>query len=117
MKRLIEKIIETTNKTGGASFNLNVESPKKGFMVATSGNELVIPEKDFTRKTLRNYVKSNLKNINAKNVNVGTWKENGLVYLDISINIQDKKEAIKLGKENNQIAIFDLSNFESVYLK
>jgi hypothetical protein len=37
-------------------------------------------------------------------------------YLDISINVKDRNEAIELAKKNNQLAIFDIATGESIYL-
>lgn len=49
---------------------------------------------------------------------VGGWlnEENGLYYFDSDKVFKDRDEAIKFGKENEQIAIFDLNNLEVIKL-
>ena len=116
MYNLINTIYDETLKNNGASYNLDNVAPTKGFMVATFGNELVINQKDFTKEILKNFIESKLELLQNKNYCVGTWMDDGKVYLDISENIKNKNKAIFKGKINKQIAIFDLSSFESVYL-
>jgi hypothetical protein len=43
-------------------------------------------------------------------LSVGTWANEGKTYLDLSVTIPDREQAIALGKANNQIAIRDLKN-------
>lgn len=37
----------------------------------------------------------------------GVWYDNGLYYVDYSVRIATKKNAIVIGKNNNQLSIFD----------
>lgn len=48
----------------------------------------------------------------------GGWYDNesGFFYWDATIVLQDKDEAIRLGRLNGQIAIFDLYNLEEIRL-
>ena len=39
------------------------------------------------------------------------------MYVDLSINIKDRAEALEFAKRNKQLAIFDLTNNDSIYLK
>lgn len=114
MKQLVEKIFKSTVENGGASYNMEGHSPSKGFMVATYGNETQIKVKDFSKKTLKNYIRKNKKAI--KGNFIGTWIDNGIVYLDISKKEKSKETALRIAKSNKQLAIFDLSTFESIYL-
>lgn len=47
---------------------------------------------------------------------VGGWKEGDLFYWDASFIVQSEKEAVQIGIENGQIAIFNLDTFEVKYL-
>lgn len=53
----------------------------------------------------------------SKDLFIGLWLDNGIMYVDISINIIDKVEALEFGKYNKQLAIYDLVNNDSIYLK
>lgn len=48
----------------------------------------------------------------------GGWynSENGLYYYDATIIVDDLYKAIELGRANNQIAIFDLTNCKEIRL-
>ena len=47
---------------------------------------------------------------------IGLWLDNNKMYIDISINIIDKVEALEFGKKNKQLAIYDIVNNDSIYL-
>ena len=114
MKKLVKTIYNTTIKNGGASYNLKGKSPSKGFMVADFGTEEKIPVKEFTKERIHKYILNHRKQLKGKCF--GTWLNDGYVYLDISKNIHDKEKAMIQGKQNKQLAIFDLSSFESINL-
>lgn len=117
MKQLIKTIYQTTIKTGGASFNIDGVAPMSGFMVATIGAEKVINAKDFNKRVLKKFVKKHIKELKKdSSLCVGTWKDNNKIYLDLSNNILDKTKAVSQGIKNKQLAIFDLSTFDSLYL-
>lgn len=48
----------------------------------------------------------------------GGWydSESGLYYYDATIIVQDLKRAIELGRANDQLAIFDLTNCKEIRL-
>ena len=50
------------------------------------------------------------------NTYLGGWLEEGYGYLDVSINIKDKAEALSLVKANKQLAIYDVISGESISL-
>lgn len=39
--------------------------------------------------------------------NVGVWKYNGIFYIDVSFRVDTKKEAVRMGKNLNQISIYN----------
>lgn len=114
MNNLINKIFDNTIKNGGSSINLEGHSPSKGFMVATYGNEEKINIKNFNKKVIKKYIKKHKKEI--KGNFIGTWVDNNIVYLDISKKEKSKNKAINIAIKNKQLAIFNLNDFESIYL-
>lgn len=62
---------------------------------------------DFTPALLRNFISGNLDLLADPRCCIGTWEEDGLIYLDVSVVLGDRTEAIALGKEYNQIAIHE----------
>lgn len=112
----LKMIIKTTILNGGATINLLGDSPKKGFMVATEGNEKQIKVSQFNHKTLKKYLAKNKEELKGKNKFIGTWINEGIVYVDISERIVNKDRAIELGKDRKQLAIFNIKTFEEVML-
>lgn len=48
---------------------------------------------------------------------VGLWVDSGLVYIDISENIKNRKKALNIGTARHQISIFDWANDICIYCK
>lgn len=111
LKKLKEMIIENEGLT--LTNEGEIASLKDGFMVSLYGYEKVI--KDIKYLELAQ-VKSYLKKAKKLDAFVGFWIDDDKVYLDISVNIGDKKEALRIARENKQLAIFDCSNMETIRL-
>lgn len=47
---------------------------------------------------------------------MGGWSEDGLFYWDAVYILRDRAEAIRIGLENEQIAIYNIENNELIYL-
>ena len=110
----IKKII----KNGGETLtkDLKKASLNNGYMVSLEGAESQVKSDDY------NAIKKALEEKQAiiqdsKNLYIGLWLDGGIMYIDLSINIKDKVEALEFGKKNKQLAIYDLVNNDSIYLK
>lgn len=106
------RIIQKTLKNGGyTDIQYN-----QGFMVSLYGLETQVPLGEAysqkTMKVLRQYRKLAKK----YNGSLGLWIEKGTLFIDISINIADKNEAIKFGLDNKQLAIYDIVNETTINL-
>lgn len=66
---------------------------KTGWQVATESVEFTTPEEA-------------IKAVKAYNGNCGIWYSSGIYYIDKSKRISTKAEALKIGKEHNQISIY-----------
>ena len=101
---MYKEIIELTLKQGGYT----LENENNGrYVVATGINEAIVEELNET--VLKEY-HDTIKSLDNKNYTLGTWfnKKNGLFYLDTVELVDDLEIAKKLGKERNEIAIYDL---------
>ena len=99
-------------KNGGLTLTkeLSKATEKSGFYVSKIGYEKIIQIEEL-EKELINY-KSKL----LKNEYIGLWIDKNKIYLDISKHYKNKKEAIKQGIKNKQIAIYDIYNNNSIEL-
>lgn len=110
IKRIIENKGETLTK------DLKKADLKKGFMVSLEGTESQVAGNDYNE--IMKAIESKKELIKDRNnLYIGLWLDNNIMYIDISINIQDKTEALEFGKYNRQLAIYDLVNNDSIYLK
>ena len=75
---------------------------KTGYQVADYGIEC---------KTLEEAEKA----IAEMNGTCGIWFSDGIYYIDHSFRVNTKKEALKIGRKNNQISILKWSDMSLVY--
>ena len=105
---LTNDYIKELIKNGG-SIDTEYNSIKEtsGFMVSKYGYEKTFKNDDIEgiKNTIKEYQK-----IICKNEYIGIWNNNGVVYVDISKHYNSKKQALQVGKNNKQLAIYDLKN-------
>lgn len=121
-------VAHKTEQESGASFNLKLNQPEKGYMVVVHSDR---GEKYHFGKMSAPVRKKNLitaiNRFSRKNedllqesddIYVGTWYDSDTdeLYLDISTNVHDKKEAMRIGKERNEIAIWDVEAADEIRL-
>ena len=75
---------------------------KTGWQVAVYGIEV---------KTAREAIKA----VKAYGGNCGVWFADGIYYIDKSFRVDTKKEALRIGREHNQISIFGWSRKNLAY--
>jgi len=75
---------------------------KTGWQVATEGIETTDPREA-------------MQAVKAYNGNCGAWYSGGIYYIDKSHRVKTKKEALKIGKEHNQISILNWENMSLAY--
>jgi hypothetical protein len=110
----IKRIIEN----GGATLTSELKQAKlvNGYMVSLEGAESQVKGEDYQAIIKAIEEKQEIIKDN-NNLFIGLWLDGGIMYVDISINIIDKVEALEFGKYNKQLAIYDLANNDSIYLK
>lgn len=75
-----------------------------------------ISEDELTASKLAGIVRFYYSAVQKSNHYFGLWSYSGLVYIDISVNIQSLDQAIQIGRENKQISIFDVQNNDVIML-
>ena len=111
-----KKIIEIIKNEGATlDKNYNNFNSNKGFMVSIKGQEV---------KTDKNNIEEIKKEIekkrefieNKKGLYIGLWLDSDIMFIDISIHIINYSEALEVARNNEQKAIYDLKNNDSIYL-
>ena len=111
----IKTIIEEIKENGGGTYNKELKSisAKNGYMVSLQGFE----RKCKTEQEIEKAITENMEIIRGLDgAYLGAWIDEGIVYIDISVLVDNKEDAMQLGKLNNQLAIYDIQNNESIYL-
>lgn len=98
----IRTIKKLQNNDGLTLKNGALITYKSGYQVATEGIECDSPI------TAMQYVK-------AYGGNCGIWFSDGIYYIDKSHRVNTKKEALKIGRECNQISILKWANMSLIY--
>ena len=105
----LNDFIDLTKKEGGCTFNLNTSeiNPERGYAVAMANRELVID--NLTPEILKGYIEFNIDKLADVDYFIGSWASDGKVYLDTVNIVNNLEDAIIIGMNNDQLAIFDLS--------
>lgn len=98
----IRTIRKLNNNDGITLKNGKVIEYKSGWQVAIYGVEV---------KTAREAIKA----VKAYGGNCGVWFADGIYYIDKSFRVDTKKEALRIGREHNQISIFGWSRKNLAY--
>lgn len=111
-KKIME-IIE--NKGATLDKNYNNFSSDKGYIVSLKGQEVKVNKNDI--QGIKKEIEKKRDFIQDKEgLYIGLWLDNDIMYVDVSIHIIDYMEALEIARNNDQLAIFDLKNKDSIYL-
>lgn len=113
---MFNEIVKKTLVNGGSTTSLKGKQVNNGYMVSLEKKELKM--KHFDSKILRVFISKNIKLLLSGVAFLGTWKDEqtNVIYLDCSVNIKSLDRAMKVARENKQLAIYDLNNNISIYL-
>ena len=119
MENLSTTIHLVTLEQGGGTFNLNGNAPKTGCMVGIAGQGTTIPVESFSPANIEEFIgEFSRKYSGKKDIHIGTWVEDGIVYIDVAKRLPEsrKAQAVRLAKKTGEKAIFILSTFETFYV-
>lgn len=110
----IKKIIEKGGET--LTSDLKVASVNGGYMVSILGYEKTFEYNDT--KNINDYILNLQDKIkDKKGYFIGLWTYEKQLYVDLSINIIDKVDALEFGKKNKQIAIYEVLTGANIPIK
>jgi hypothetical protein len=98
----IRTLKKLTNNDGLTLKNGELTKYKSGWQVATEGKETA-------------NINEAMKMIKAYNGDCGVWYNEGIYYIDKSHRVNTKKEAMKIGRECNQISILNWKTMGLAY--
>lgn len=109
MEKLVAQIkkIARKNPVGFTVLLPNLEHAKRGWVVA-----LAETQDSFGDEGLRKVIEV----AQRKETAIGGWKHEGKFYYDAVILLDDEEEAVRMGRENKQIAIFNIETGKYIKL-
>lgn len=109
-----QELVKAINDNGGATLTSDFKSAafNGGYMVSLENYEFKTSIELLSSELLEEYRMIAMKN----NAYIGFWLDNNDLYVDLSINIDDLNEAIKIAQENKQLAIYNCMKGESIYV-
>lgn len=104
---------------GGFSFNpASKSSPKSGYMIARTGATTMVGDAnnlEEAARALKTHLDQNVdKYLREPNLYIGGWVKDGKLWIEPSDNWSNKAQAVRLGKMRDQIAIWDVVNFQEI---
>ena len=116
----MNNLVKSIKLNGGFTADQTFNAPTTGYMVSLAGTEIQLPNFETMgyeqlQSQCENYY-LNRVNWNREGVYFGAWVDDGVLFFDNSINIQDRDVAIAFGRANNQLAIWDIANGSSIRL-
>lgn len=117
MRAVTTTLVAEIRKNGGATYAPGRSVPNSGFMVSLNGSERTFPLAEFGNAELANYMREYAYRIESDpRLYYGAWIDNGTVYLDVSMNITDRFEALLMGEFESQKAIYDVATGDVISL-
>lgn len=104
----------------GFSVTPTGKQPTSGFMVSIPGHTRIIDAKALEgpngHNVIKDYAREHATALSAPGAHIGGWTHagEGKVYLDVSHNVKDSETAVRLGKEHNQIAVWDVKHAKEI---
>lgn len=117
MWKISKHIVSEIRQGNDGSMNANFFVPVEGFMVGGYSWTMVGQPELFDQDLVFSYLANNESFLfDSDSHFVGWWTDNGKVYLDMSVNLFDREYAGIQGRNNNEIAIWDLTNAAEIRL-
>lgn len=103
------KFIQLLKENSGVSYNMITKEydPNKGFFVSLPNLETKVSLDSLSVDDIATFINRHRTLLQDKTKFVGGWIDNNIVYLDISEQIENKREALERGYKHNQLAIYD----------
>lgn len=99
---MLEMLKNLKNHDGATLRKYGAVSYKSGWQVADYGVECKTAE-------------AAAEAIREMNGSCGIWLEDGIYYIDHSMHVKTKKEALRIGREHKQISILKWADMSLVY--
>lgn len=118
MKNLHD-FVDSIIQNGGATFNLSTgTSPTTGYAVSLKGGSKtpIDNTRQSIEQTIKEFISIHGLELSIPENHIGGWVDDGWLYLDVSIIMDNLSDAILMGKIHEQKAIFNINDGHSIDL-
>ena len=99
----------------GFSLSQDNNVPQRGYMVSLKGSEAKFYIDDISDERIDELCRVYRTTIDWRDgIYFGAWVDGDTLYLDVSLNIQDRDVAIAFGRANEQTAIWSVDDRDIV---
>lgn len=115
-QRVIKNIVRAHNTEGGSSFSAKGRVTSGYSVGIEEGTGKTIQGKKVTEKQIADFIEEKKDLLKNPNNFVGTWydKDNNVTHIDVSTAVKTEEEAMDLGDQNKQLAIWDFKNKQEI---
>lgn len=112
----LQNVLESALKDKGISYNINTSACNldHGYMASRYGCETI--SETLNLDIIIAYIKHRASELSELDAYLGIWYKNNQWYLDVSEHFLNRNMAIKYGKANKQLAIWDCELGEEIPL-
>jgi len=105
----LQQFFSETLSNNGASYSILTGelNPTNGYFVSLANKGVTVDLNNFTQKDIVVFISENYDTLSQENHFIGSWISEGIVYLDVTVQVTDKRNALELGYRNGQQAIYD----------
>lgn len=103
------------DRKSGFSINVKLHQPTEGYAVGGNRPEVRVNgawSVQLIQQMVEDLLTSDL--LSDPLMYIGGWREDGECVIDVSTILQDRDEAIRLGRDRGERAIYDLNNQEDI---
>lgn len=111
---LVESIHDNLCRNGGDTVTLAGERPTTGYAASTERHRHAA--RTVTLDTIHRYINDNYDCLSNDRAHIGVWQSPDGVYFDVTYRFEDRASAEHFGVMHAQLAIFDLTTGETIYL-
>lgn len=110
--KTVNDIVNRVHQNGGVTYNLGQGdmSGSNAFAVSIYPDRSQILDSGVDFETIEGFLVANQDLLADSSNSLGVWNHEGKTYLDVVKLVENYDEAVDLGKQHNQIAIWDLRN-------
>ena len=104
---------------GGFTYGIGGYRPTEGYAVAIAGRERShTAQRNYERTatSISIYARLNYDVLQLPGFYLGAWLDDGRIYLDVVRVFSDRDMALEAGKRNHQLAVFDLTTQEAIFV-